>query len=115
MLNAAKVEAGASVAVFGCGAVGLAVIMGSQEAGASRIIAVDINPDKWEKGGEFPLTVVGSNWGVVCYVHPDGVMCITSQCVGLNGCMYSWSSGKFLMPHFSCSTRIWSNRVCEPS
>ncbi len=36
--------------VWGCGAVGLAVIMGCKKAGASRIIAIDINPDKWPKG-----------------------------------------------------------------
>ena len=38
------------MAVWGCGAVGLAVIMGCVKAGASRIIAVDINPDKWPVG-----------------------------------------------------------------
>lgn len=50
VLNTAKVEKGATVAVWGCGAVGLAVIMGAKEAGASRIIAVDINPEKWPMG-----------------------------------------------------------------
>ena len=50
VLNTAKVEAGSSVAVWGCGAVGLAVIMGCKTAGASRIIAVDINPNKWTIG-----------------------------------------------------------------
>lgn len=50
VLNTAKVEAGSVVGVWGCGAVGLAVIMGCKQAGASRIIAVDINPDKWEQG-----------------------------------------------------------------
>ena len=45
-LNTASVEPGSSVAIWGCGAVGLAVIMGCKAAGASRIIAVDINPDK---------------------------------------------------------------------
>ena len=49
-LNAAKVEAGTTAAVFGCGAVGLAAIMGCKEAGATKIIAVDINPDKWANG-----------------------------------------------------------------
>ena len=48
----AKVEAKSTVAVFGCGAVGLAAIMGAKEAGASRIIAVDINPDKDTLGEE---------------------------------------------------------------
>ncbi|CAI8053507.1 Alcohol dehydrogenase class-3 [Geodia barretti] len=55
-LNTAKVEAGSSVAVFGCGCVGLAVIMGAKAAGASRIIAVDINPDKWAIAQQFGAT-----------------------------------------------------------
>ena len=45
-----QVEAGSTVAVWGLGAVGLAVIMGCKEVGAKRIIAVDINPDKWPLG-----------------------------------------------------------------
>jgi len=46
--NTCKVEADSSVAVFGLGAVGLAVIQGAKMAGASKIIAVDINPDKFK-------------------------------------------------------------------
>ncbi|KAI5122177.1 hypothetical protein M0805_007074 [Coniferiporia weirii] len=42
---------GSSVAVFGCGAIGLGVIQTSSLVGASRIIAVDTNPGKesWAK------------------------------------------------------------------
>ena len=47
VLNTAKVEAGATVAVFGLGGIGLSCIQGAVMARASRIIAVDINPDKW--------------------------------------------------------------------
>ena len=39
--NSARVEAGASVAVIGCGGVGLAAIQGARHAGATPIIAVD--------------------------------------------------------------------------
>jgi S-(hydroxymethyl)glutathione dehydrogenase/alcohol dehydrogenase len=46
--NTCKVEVNSSVAVFGVGAVGLAVIQGAKMAGASKIIAVDINPTKLE-------------------------------------------------------------------
>mmetsp|Transcript_20170 Transcript_20170/g.43228 ORF Transcript_20170/g.43228 Transcript_20170/m.43228 type:complete len:698 (+) Transcript_20170:43-2136(+) len=45
--NTCKVEPNSSVAVFGLGAVGLAVIQGAKMAGASRIIAVDVNPAKF--------------------------------------------------------------------
>jgi S-(hydroxymethyl)glutathione dehydrogenase/alcohol dehydrogenase len=45
--NTAKVEAGATVAVFGLGAVGMAVIQGAVMSGASRIIGIDVNPSKF--------------------------------------------------------------------
>src|SRR5690554_978123 len=48
VLNTAKVEPGATVAVFGLGGIGLAAIIGAVMAKASRIIAIDINPDKFE-------------------------------------------------------------------
>lgn len=46
--NTAKVQEGDTVAVFGLGGIGLAVVIGAQKAGASRIIAIDINPRKFE-------------------------------------------------------------------
>ena len=46
VLNTAKVEAGATVAVFGLGGVGLGAIQGAVIAKAGRIIAMDINKSK---------------------------------------------------------------------
>tara|TARA_Y100001970_G_C14212301_1_gene847610 strand:+ start:946 stop:2055 length:1110 start_codon:yes stop_codon:yes gene_type:complete len=46
VINTAKVEAGAVVAIFGLGGVGLGAIQGSVIAGASRIIAIDVNTEK---------------------------------------------------------------------
>jgi S-(hydroxymethyl)glutathione dehydrogenase/alcohol dehydrogenase len=46
--NTAKVEPGASVAVFGLGGIGLSVIQGAVMAQAGRIIAIDVNPDKFD-------------------------------------------------------------------
>ena len=48
VLNTAKVEAGSTVAVWGLGAVGLSAIQGAQIAKASRIFAIDINPEKFK-------------------------------------------------------------------
>ncbi|ODN43247.1 S-(hydroxymethyl)glutathione dehydrogenase/class III alcohol dehydrogenase [Piscirickettsia litoralis] len=48
VLNTAKVEAGSTVAVFGLGGIGLSVIQGALLAKAERIIAIDINEDKFE-------------------------------------------------------------------
>ena len=48
VLHTAKVEEGASVAIFGLGGIGLAAIIGATMAKAGRIIAIDINPAKFE-------------------------------------------------------------------
>lgn len=45
--NTAKVQEGDTVAVFGLGGIGLAVIQGAVQAKAGRIIAVDTNPNKF--------------------------------------------------------------------
>ena len=47
-LWATPVREGASVAVIGCGGVGLAVVQGARLAGAERIVAVDVAPEKLE-------------------------------------------------------------------
>ncbi len=46
--NTAKVEEGATAAVFGLGAIGLAAIQGLVQAKAKRIIAIDLNESKFE-------------------------------------------------------------------
>lgn len=46
--NTAKVKKGDTVAVFGLGGIGLAVIIGAVMAKAGRIIAIDLNEDKFE-------------------------------------------------------------------
>lgn len=54
--NTAKVQEGDTVAVFGLGGIGLAVVQGAKKAKASRIIAVDTNPDKYKLAAEFGAT-----------------------------------------------------------
>lgn len=48
VMNTAKVEEGASVAIFGLGGIGLSAIIGATMAKAGRIIAIDINESKFE-------------------------------------------------------------------
>ncbi|MGH7858999.1 MAG: Zn-dependent alcohol dehydrogenase [Candidatus Binatia bacterium] len=55
-INTAKVQPGDTVAVFGCGGVGLNVIQGAALAGASRIIAVDLVDSKLRLAKEFGAT-----------------------------------------------------------
>ncbi|KAL6979389.1 alcohol dehydrogenase [Sarracenia purpurea var. burkii] len=54
--NTANVEAGSTVAIFGLGAVGLAVAEGARLRGASKIIGVDINSQKFIKGQAIGIT-----------------------------------------------------------
>ena len=56
VFNTAKVEPGSSVAVFGCGGVGLSVIQGARIAGAGQIIAIDTLPAKLEMARKFGAT-----------------------------------------------------------
>jgi S-(hydroxymethyl)mycothiol dehydrogenase len=76
-LWATPVQEGSSVAVIGCGGVGLAVIQGARLAGAARIVAVDVLPEKLELAAELGATdtVDGSSGESVAQVREltDGV------------------------------------------
>src|SRR5690606_14102583 len=54
--NTAKAQEGDSVAVFGLGAIGLAVNQGAKQAKAGRIIAIDTNPAKFELARQMGAT-----------------------------------------------------------
>lgn len=56
VLNTAKVKEGSTVAVFGLGGIGLSVIQGAKMAKSSRIIAIDINSDKFPLAKKFGAT-----------------------------------------------------------
>jgi S-(hydroxymethyl)glutathione dehydrogenase/alcohol dehydrogenase len=87
-LNTAKVEKGSTCAVWGLGAVGLAVGIGCKVAGASRIIGVDVNPDKFEIAKEFGFTEFVNPKDYekpiqeVLIEKTDGGLDYTFECVG---------------------------------
>jgi S-(hydroxymethyl)glutathione dehydrogenase/alcohol dehydrogenase len=56
VINTAKVEPGANVAVFGLGGIGLNVIQGARLVGADKIIGVDLNPAKKPLAEKFGMT-----------------------------------------------------------
>ncbi len=64
VINKAQLRPGQTVAVLGCGGVGLNVLQGAAIAGAAQIIAVDIDPDK--------LTVA-RNFGATSCLNPSEV------------------------------------------
>jgi Zn-dependent alcohol dehydrogenase len=75
-LNTARIARGDTVAVVGCGGVGLNVIQGARIAGADRIIAVDQNETKLAMAKQFGATdsVNASQVSAV-----SGVMDLTEQ------------------------------------
>jgi S-(hydroxymethyl)glutathione dehydrogenase/alcohol dehydrogenase len=56
VLNVARVAAGASVAVIGCGGVGLCVVQAARIAGAARIVAVDTQASKLDLASDLGAT-----------------------------------------------------------
>lgn len=56
VLNRAKVDRGDSVVVIGTGGIGLNVLQGARIAGATRIVAVDANPEKEAVARQFGAT-----------------------------------------------------------
>lgn len=88
--NTLKIEEGTTVVVIGLGGVGLAAIMGAVKNGASKIIGVDINPDKFERAQKFGATDVvnptehkGKELHEIIFDLTDGVGAdYTVECVG---------------------------------
>ena len=74
VMNTAKVELGANVAVFGLGGIGLNVIQGARIAGAETIIGVDLNADK---------VVLAEQFGMTHFVNPTDVEDVVGAIVDL--------------------------------
>lgn len=78
VLNTAAVEPGSTVAVIGCGGVGLNVVQGARLAGAERIVAIDVRPEKTQLALQFGATdrIDASQGDAVAQLReliPDGV------------------------------------------
>lgn len=78
VMNTAAVEPGSTVAVIGCGGVGLNVVQGARLAGAERIIAIDVVAEKTAMALQFGATdrINVSENDAVEQLHaliPDGV------------------------------------------
>ncbi|WP_262492666.1 S-(hydroxymethyl)glutathione dehydrogenase/class III alcohol dehydrogenase [Marinobacter sp. AL4B] len=56
VMNTAKVEEGATVAIFGMGGIGLSAVIGATMAKAGRIIAIDINESKFDLARQLGAT-----------------------------------------------------------
>jgi S-(hydroxymethyl)glutathione dehydrogenase/alcohol dehydrogenase len=87
VFNTAGVEEGASVAVWGCGGVGLNVVQAARLAGARQIVAVDARPEKLETArrlGATDLVAAGADGDTVAAVRDlsDGGVDYAFEAVG---------------------------------
>ncbi|KAJ3221927.1 NAD/NADP dependent alcohol dehydrogenase [Clydaea vesicula] len=88
-VNTAKVEEGATVAVFGLGGVGLSVIQGAKACKAKRIIGIDLNPSKYDLAKQFgatecinPNDYSGKRIQDVVVQMTDGGVDYSFECIG---------------------------------
>ena len=81
VINTARVEPGATVAVIGCGGVGTAVIQGARLSGAAVIAAVDPVESKHEAARSF---------GATHAVHPDNMGELSAELTGGEGFDYAF-------------------------
>eukprot|EP00775_Hariotina_reticulata_P002332 gene2332-2640_t len=108
VFNTAKVQPGTSVAVFGLGAVGLAVIEAAKRAGAGRIIAVDVNSSKFAAAKE---------WGATDCINPrDFDKPIQQVIVEMTewGCDYTFEcigNTTVMRAALECAHRGWGQSV----
>lgn len=108
VLNTAKVEEGATVAIFGLGGIGLAAIIGAKMAKASRIIAIDINPEKFAIARELGATDCVNPKGFdkpiqdVIVEMTDGGVDYSFECVG---------NVQLMRAALECSHKGWGESV----
>ncbi len=108
VLNTAKVEAGATVAVFGLGGIGLSVIQGAKMAKAGKVIGIDINSSKAE---------IAKAFGATDFINPkdftkpieqviiemtDGGVDYSFECVG---------STKLMRTALECCHKGWGQSI----
>jgi S-(hydroxymethyl)glutathione dehydrogenase/alcohol dehydrogenase len=74
VINTARVEPGATVAVIGCGGVGIAAIQGARLSGASVIVGVDTVPAKH---------AVARRFGATHAVHPGDLAALSAELTGV--------------------------------
>lgn len=86
VFRTARVRPGSSVAVIGCGGVGLAALNGAQIAGAGRVIAIDTSAEKLELAYRFGATdVIDASRGDVIERVKElgGGVDYSFECIGL--------------------------------
>ncbi|MBL0011899.1 MAG: S-(hydroxymethyl)glutathione dehydrogenase/class III alcohol dehydrogenase [Nitrosomonas sp.] len=107
VIYTAKVEAGANVAVFGLGVIGLNVIQGARMVGADKIIGIDINPQREAMARKF---------GMTHFINPNDVPNIVDAVVQLTdgGADYSFEcigNTKVMRQALECTHKGWGRSI----
>ncbi len=107
VINTAKVEPGANVAVFGLGGIGLNVIQGARMVGADRIIGVDLNNDK---------KALGERFGMTDFVNPSDVDDVVGAIVDMTdgGVDYSFEcigNTEVMRQALECCHKGWGESI----
>jgi S-(hydroxymethyl)glutathione dehydrogenase/alcohol dehydrogenase len=107
VIYTARVEAGANVAVFGLGGIGLNVIQGARMVGADKIIGIDINPQREAMARKF---------GMTHFINPDDVPNIVDAVVQLTdgGADYSFEcigNTKVMRQALECTHKGWGRSI----
>ncbi len=107
VIYTAKVEAGANVAVFGLGGIGLNVIQGARMIGADKIIGIDINPQREAMARKF---------GMTHFLNPNDVPNIVDAVVQLTngGADYSFEcigNTKVMRQALECTHKGWGRSI----
>ncbi|MBL8200397.1 MAG: S-(hydroxymethyl)glutathione dehydrogenase/class III alcohol dehydrogenase [Chromatiales bacterium] len=76
VINTARVEPGANVAVFGLGGIGLNVLQGARLVGADMIIGVDTNPAK---------RAMAESFGMTHFINPHDCDNVVQEIIRLTG------------------------------
>jgi S-(hydroxymethyl)glutathione dehydrogenase/alcohol dehydrogenase len=114
VLNTAKVEQGATAAVFGLGGIGLNVIQGLKMAGADKIIGVDINDDKADWGRKFGMTHFVNPTKIEGDVVPHIVGMTKTPFDKIGGVDYSFDctgNVKVMRAALECTHRGWGQSI----
>ncbi|XP_060199908.1 alcohol dehydrogenase-like 7 isoform X3 [Lycium barbarum] len=105
----ANVEPGSTVAIFGLGAIGLAVAEGARLCGATRIIGVDINSDKFDIGKQFGVTEFVNSKS--CGDKPVSQVIIEMTNGGADYCFECVGLATLVQEAFACCRKGWGKTV----
>jgi S-(hydroxymethyl)glutathione dehydrogenase/alcohol dehydrogenase len=109
VIYTARVEAGANVAVFGLGGIGLNVIQGARMVGADQIIGIDLNPAK---------RAMAEKFGMTHFINPDevGADKVVQAIVDLSGGGVDYSfdatgNTRVMRQALECCHRGWGQSI----